>query len=138
MLVDIATLKKTKSCYSREKVKVDLLGKFLTKINVEIIKKSAKIKEKWVTIKYDYVPILQGHDEKGRFIIHPKLVPKKMARGGEEPNNEKKEEQERNVNNKEKEDNEEEEEEKSRCNKRQQKVATREQGFSIPKNKFFL
>lgn len=61
-----------------------------------------------------------------------------MARGGEEPNNEKKEEQERNVNNKEKEDNEEEEEEKSRCNKRQQKVATREQGFSIPKNKFFL
>uniref|UniRef100_A0A0V0HML8 Putative ovule protein n=1 Tax=Solanum chacoense TaxID=4108 RepID=A0A0V0HML8_SOLCH len=44
--------------------------------------KTREIKEKWITIKYDYMPKycnsckLQGHNEKECFILHPKLYPK--------------------------------------------------------------
>lgn len=43
--------------------------------------KNGEIKEKWITIRYDYVPKyyktckLERHDEKQCFVIHPELYP---------------------------------------------------------------
>uniref|UniRef100_A0A0V0HWA5 Putative ovule protein n=1 Tax=Solanum chacoense TaxID=4108 RepID=A0A0V0HWA5_SOLCH len=58
------------------------MGEFPKRINIGMRKKTGEINEKWITIKYDYVPKycktckLQGHDEKECFIIHPELYPK--------------------------------------------------------------
>lgn len=80
--VDMATLNKIRPSCVRVKVEVDLMGEFPSRINVGMRKKSGEIVEKWVTIKYDYVPKycktckLQGHNEKECFVNHPELYPK--------------------------------------------------------------
>ncbi|KAG5591652.1 hypothetical protein H5410_042166, partial [Solanum commersonii] len=82
------TRNKTRSSCVRVKVEVDLMGEFPTRINVGMRKKTGEILEKWVTIKYDYVPKyctnckLQGHNEKECFIIHPKLYLKEEREVG--------------------------------------------------------
>ncbi|KAG5585127.1 hypothetical protein H5410_045561 [Solanum commersonii] len=93
--VDMATQNKTRPSCARVKVEVDLMGYFPIRINVGVRKKTGEVVEKWVAIKYDYVPKycktckLQGHNEKECFIIHPELYPK------EEKERDKKEELER-------------------------------------------
>ncbi|KAM3199687.1 hypothetical protein P3L10_032047 [Capsicum annuum] len=80
--VDLATQNKTRSSCARVKLEVDLLGDFPKKINIEIRKKTGEVVEKWIHIKYDYVPKyckeckLQGHNEKECYFIHPELYPK--------------------------------------------------------------
>ncbi|WMV32988.1 hypothetical protein MTR67_026373, partial [Solanum verrucosum] len=77
--VDLATKNKTRPNCARVNVEVDLLGDFLKRINLGMRIKTGEVKEKWITIKYDYVPKycknckLQGHNENECFIIHPKL-----------------------------------------------------------------
>ncbi|KAG5579777.1 hypothetical protein H5410_050404 [Solanum commersonii] len=66
--VDMITLNKTHPSCTRVKVELDMLGEFPKRINVGMRKKSRKVLERWVTIKYDYVPKyfktskLQGHN----------------------------------------------------------------------------
>ncbi|XP_049344712.1 uncharacterized protein LOC125809115 [Solanum verrucosum] len=80
--VDMTTLNKTHPSCTRVKVELDMLGEFPKCINVGMRKKSRKVLERWVTIKYDYVPKyfktckLQGHNEKECLILHQKLYPK--------------------------------------------------------------
>uniref|UniRef100_A0A0V0ITN9 Putative ovule protein n=1 Tax=Solanum chacoense TaxID=4108 RepID=A0A0V0ITN9_SOLCH len=80
--LDMATLNKTRPSCARVKVEVDLMGEFPTRINVGMRKKTGEVVEKWVPIKYDYVPKycktckLQGHNERECFVIHPELYPK--------------------------------------------------------------
>lgn len=68
------------SC-ARVKVEVDLLGHFSKRVNIGIKKKIGEIVAKWITIKHDYLPKycknckLQGHNEKGCFILHSELYP---------------------------------------------------------------
>lgn len=91
--VDVATQNKTRPSCASVKAKVDLLGEFPKRINVGMRMKSREVKEKWVTIRYDYVPKncktckLRGHNAKECFIIHPELYPKEE----EEENKENKE-----------------------------------------------
>lgn len=72
------------------KVKVDLLREFQKRSNIEIRKKSGKVEENWVTIKYDCVLKynksckLQEHDEKKYFVIHQKLDLKEDKEEGED------------------------------------------------------
>lgn len=46
-------------------------------------KTNGEVMEKWVRIKYDYVPkycktcMIQGHDEQQCYVEHPELYPKK-------------------------------------------------------------
>lgn len=55
--VDMATKNKTRPSYSRVKVEVDLLGDFPKRINIGVRSKATgNIKEKWIDIKYDYMP----------------------------------------------------------------------------------
>ncbi|KAK4733469.1 hypothetical protein R3W88_007730 [Solanum pinnatisectum] len=78
----MATLNKTKPSCARVKVEVDLMGDFPNRINVGVRKRTGEVVEKWISIKYDYLPKycntckLQGHNEKECFIIHPELYPK--------------------------------------------------------------
>ncbi|KAK4718618.1 hypothetical protein R3W88_016956 [Solanum pinnatisectum] len=78
----MATLNKTRPSCARVKVEVDIMGEFPTRINVGMRKKTGEVVEKWVPIKYDYVPKycktckLQGHNERECFVIHPELYPK--------------------------------------------------------------
>ncbi|KAH0672954.1 hypothetical protein KY290_025238 [Solanum tuberosum] len=70
---------KTRPSCARVKMEVDLLGDFPKRINLGMWMKTGEVKEKWITIKYDYVPKyckncnLQGHNENECFIIHPEL-----------------------------------------------------------------
>ncbi|KAH0709038.1 hypothetical protein KY284_010465 [Solanum tuberosum] len=79
--VDLATQNKTRPSCARVKVEVDLLEEFPIRINIGMRKKTGEIMEKWVTIKYDYVPKycktckLQGHNENDCYVIHPELFP---------------------------------------------------------------
>lgn len=52
----MATQNKTRTSCAQVKVEVDLLGEFQKKINVGMKKKTGEIMEKWVHIKYDYMP----------------------------------------------------------------------------------
>lgn len=67
--VDMAMKNKTRPSCARVKVEVDLLGNFPNRINIGVRKPSGEITEKWIDIKYDYMPKycssckLQGHDE---------------------------------------------------------------------------
>ncbi|KAH0641898.1 hypothetical protein KY289_032872 [Solanum tuberosum] len=78
----MATQNKTRPSCARVKVEVDMIGEFPKRINIGMRKKTGEINEKWIPIKYDYVPKycktckLQGHNEKEHFIIHPDLYPK--------------------------------------------------------------
>lgn len=52
----MATRNKTRPSCARVKVKVDMMGDFPARINVGVRKKTGEVVEKWVTIKYDYIP----------------------------------------------------------------------------------
>ncbi|KAG5595474.1 hypothetical protein H5410_036706 [Solanum commersonii] len=84
--VDLATQNKTRPSCARVKVEVDLLGEFPKRINLGMRMKTGEVKEKWIHINYDYVPkyckscMLQGHNEKECFIIHPELYPKRRTK----------------------------------------------------------
>lgn len=75
----MATQNKTRPSYARVKVEVGLLGEFPKKINIGMRNNTGDVMEKWVTIKYDYIPKyfttckLQGHNEKECCVLHPKL-----------------------------------------------------------------
>lgn len=81
--MDLATQNKTRSSCTRVEVEVYLLGEFPKRINIGMRKKTGEVVEKWIPIKYDYVPKycteckLQGHNKKKCYIIHSELYPKK-------------------------------------------------------------
>lgn len=87
MQVDLATQNKTKPSCTKVKVEVGLLGDFPKRINVGMRPKNREIKEKWINVKYDYVPKhyktckLQDHNEKKCFVMYLELYPKKKEEG---------------------------------------------------------
>lgn len=68
--VDLATQNKNRPIYVRVQVELDLLGVFPKRTNVGISMKNGEVKEKWINIKYEYVPKycktckLQGHNKR--------------------------------------------------------------------------
>ncbi|KAH0649909.1 hypothetical protein KY284_029821 [Solanum tuberosum] len=87
--VDREPRNQTRPSCGRVKVEVDLLGEFPKRINICMKKTNGEVMEKWVRIKYDYVPkycktcMLQGHDEQQCFVEHPELYPKKEKKNVE-------------------------------------------------------
>ncbi|KAH0675185.1 hypothetical protein KY285_022986 [Solanum tuberosum] len=81
--VDMATRNQARPSCARVKVEVDLLGEFPKRIKIGMKKTNGEVMEKWVRIKYDYVPkycktcMIQGHDEQQCYVEHPELYPKK-------------------------------------------------------------
>ncbi|KAH0749082.1 hypothetical protein KY290_028314 [Solanum tuberosum] len=79
--VDMATRNQTRPSCARVKIEVDLLREFPKKIKIGMRIKIDKVVEKWVKIKYDYVPkycqtcMIQGHDEQQCYVVHPDLHP---------------------------------------------------------------
>ncbi|KAG5605256.1 hypothetical protein H5410_026748 [Solanum commersonii] len=69
----------------RVKVEVDLLNDFPKRIKIEMRMNNEEIMEKWIKIKYDYVPkycqtcMIQGHNEEQCFVVHPELYPKEKV-----------------------------------------------------------
>ncbi|KAG5587094.1 hypothetical protein H5410_047528 [Solanum commersonii] len=65
----MATRNKTRPSCARVKVEVDLLRDFPKRIKIGMRRFNGEVMEKWVKIKYDYVPkycktcMIQGHDE---------------------------------------------------------------------------
>lgn len=61
------------------KVEVDLLSEFPKRIKIGIKKFEGKVMEKWIRIKYDYVPkyrktcMIQAHDEEQCYVKHLEL-----------------------------------------------------------------
>ncbi|KAG5624938.1 hypothetical protein H5410_010156 [Solanum commersonii] len=79
--VDMATMNQTRPSCARVKVEVDLLREFPKRIKIGMRMKTDEVVEKWVKIKYDYVPkycqtcMIQGHDEEQCYVVHPDLHP---------------------------------------------------------------
>ncbi|KAH0633248.1 hypothetical protein KY284_036034 [Solanum tuberosum] len=79
--VDMATRNQTRPSCARVKVEVDLLREFPKRIKIGMRMKTDEVVEKWVKIKYDYVPkycqtcMIQGHDEQQCYVVHPDLHP---------------------------------------------------------------
>ncbi|KAG5570617.1 hypothetical protein H5410_060383 [Solanum commersonii] len=77
--VDMATKNQTRPSCARVKVEVDLLGEFSKRIKIGIRKGNNEVVEKWIRIKYDYVPRycttckIQGHSEEECYVKHPEL-----------------------------------------------------------------
>ncbi|WMV34172.1 hypothetical protein MTR67_027557 [Solanum verrucosum] len=80
--VDLATRNQTRPSCARVKVEVNLLRDFPKRINVGLRRQSGEISEKWIKIKYDYMPKycknckIQGHNKHECYVIHPELYPK--------------------------------------------------------------
>ncbi|WMV48459.1 hypothetical protein MTR67_041844 [Solanum verrucosum] len=87
--VDLATKNQTRPSCARVKVEVDLQREFPKRTNVGLRRQSGEVSEKWIKIKYDYVPTycksckIQGHNEQQCYVIHPELYPKKDGEDGE-------------------------------------------------------
>ncbi|KAH0696108.1 hypothetical protein KY290_015812 [Solanum tuberosum] len=81
--VDMATRNQTRPSCARVKVEVDLLREFPKCIKIGIKGSNEEILEKWIRIKYDYVPkycktcMIRGHNEEQCYVEHPELFPKK-------------------------------------------------------------
>lgn len=66
------------SC-AKVKLEVDLLREFTKRIKIGIRKGNKEVMEKFIRIKYDYVPkycstcMIQGHDEDQCFVKHLEL-----------------------------------------------------------------
>lgn len=54
--VGLATENKTRPSCARVKVEMDLLGEFPKRIKIGIKKGAGEVLEKWIRIKYDYIP----------------------------------------------------------------------------------
>ncbi|KAG5592938.1 hypothetical protein H5410_043452 [Solanum commersonii] len=82
----MATGNQTRRSYARVKVEVDLLREFPKRIKIRVKKSSRELMEKWIKIKYDYVPkycktcMIQGHDMEQCYVVHPELYPKKKKK----------------------------------------------------------
>lgn len=80
--VDLTMKNKTRPSCARVKVEVDLLGESPKRIKIGIKRGNGEVLEKWIRIKYDYIPKyckrckIQGHDEENCYMKHPKLYKK--------------------------------------------------------------
>ncbi|KAH0669305.1 hypothetical protein KY285_023463 [Solanum tuberosum] len=83
--VDLATKNQTRPSCARVKVEVDLLRDFPKRIKIGMRMNNEEIMEKWIKIKYGYVPkycqtcMIQGHNEEQCFVVHPELYPKEKV-----------------------------------------------------------
>jgi len=81
--VDMATKNQTRPSCARVKVEVDLLREFPKRIKIGMRMQNKEVVEKWINIKYDYVPkycqtcMIQGHNEEQCYVVHPELYPYK-------------------------------------------------------------
>ncbi|WMV18187.1 hypothetical protein MTR67_011572 [Solanum verrucosum] len=81
--VDMATKNQTRPSCARVKVEVDLLREFPKRIKIGMRMQNKEVVEKWIKIKYDYVPkycqtcMIQGHNEEQCYVVHPELHPYK-------------------------------------------------------------
>ncbi|XP_049394640.1 uncharacterized protein LOC125858913 [Solanum stenotomum] len=79
--VDMAMKNKTRPSCARVKVEVDLLSELPKRISIGMRQPNGNVQEKWIKIKYDYIPkycttcMIQGHDEKQCYVNHPDLHP---------------------------------------------------------------
>ncbi|WMV07384.1 hypothetical protein MTR67_000769 [Solanum verrucosum] len=79
--VNMVTKNHTRPSCARVKVEVDLLKEFPKRINIGLKRSNGEIVEKWIKIKYDYMPkycktcMIQGHDEEQCYVEHPELHP---------------------------------------------------------------
>lgn len=77
--VDMATKNQTRPSCARVKVEVDLLQEFPKRIKIGVRQNGVDIAEKWIPIKYDYIPkycticMIQGHNEHQCYYFHPEL-----------------------------------------------------------------
>ncbi|KAG5611553.1 hypothetical protein H5410_022834 [Solanum commersonii] len=77
--VDMATKNQTRPSCTRVKVEVDLLKEFPKRIKIGMRMKNEEVLEKWIKIKYDYVPkycktcMIQGHNEQQCYVEHLEL-----------------------------------------------------------------
>ncbi|KAG5570642.1 hypothetical protein H5410_060408 [Solanum commersonii] len=82
----MATRNQTRPSCARVKVEVDLLEEFPKRIKIGLKKKDGDMTEKWIKIKYDYVPkycktcMIQGHNEKQCYVITLNYRRKKKTR----------------------------------------------------------
>ncbi|KAH0696199.1 hypothetical protein KY290_015827 [Solanum tuberosum] len=73
----MATKNQTRPSCARVKVEVDLLREFPKRIKIGMRMQNMEVVEKWIKIKYDYVPkycrtcMIQGHNEEQCYIVHP-------------------------------------------------------------------
>lgn len=81
--VDMAMRNQMRPSCTRVKVEVDLLKEFPKRIKIEFRRTKGEVVDRWITIKYDYVPkycstcMIQGHDENQCYVLHPELFHKK-------------------------------------------------------------
>ncbi|WMV10025.1 hypothetical protein MTR67_003410 [Solanum verrucosum] len=79
--VDMATKNQTRPSCAHVKVEVDLLSEFPKRISIGMRQPNKDMQEKWIKIKYDYMPkycttcMIQGHDEQQCYVNHPDLHP---------------------------------------------------------------
>ncbi|KAK4733567.1 hypothetical protein R3W88_007828 [Solanum pinnatisectum] len=79
----MATKNKTRPSCARVKVEVDLLREFPKRIKIGMRMRNKEVVEKWIKIKYDYVPkycqtcMIQGHNEEQCYVVQPELHPYK-------------------------------------------------------------
>lgn len=77
--VDTTTSNKSRPSCAGVEVEVDLMKEFPKRVNIGIRKKNKEIIDKWIHIKYDYLPKygktcnLQGHNEEESFVLHTDL-----------------------------------------------------------------
>ncbi|WMV45111.1 hypothetical protein MTR67_038496 [Solanum verrucosum] len=87
--VDMTTKNQIRPSCERVKVEVDLLKEFLKRIKIGMRMQNNDVAEKWIKIKYDYVPkycqmcMIQGHDEEQCYVVHPELHPYKEKSGND-------------------------------------------------------
>ncbi|KAH0669880.1 hypothetical protein KY289_024373 [Solanum tuberosum] len=88
--VDMAMKNQTRPSCARVKVEVDLLREFPKQIKIGMRMHNNEVAEKWIKIKYDYVPkycqtcMIQGHNEEQCYVVHPELHLYKEKSGHEE------------------------------------------------------
>lgn len=79
----MVTRNQTSPSCTRVKVKVDLLQEFPKKIKVGVRKLNGEVDEKWIRIKYDYIPQycttckIQGHADEECYFLHLELYPER-------------------------------------------------------------
>lgn len=56
LLVDMTTKNRTRPNCTRVKFEVDLIGEFPKRIKIGIKRERGEVAEKWIPIKYDYLP----------------------------------------------------------------------------------
>lgn len=82
MLLDMATINKTRSSYARVKMRVDLSSHFPKQVNMKILYGGTKA----IRMKYDFLPKyctkckLHGYANDTRRVLHPELVLRQVIR----------------------------------------------------------